>query len=165
MHAQGIATLNWAFGPDSPYAPKVINSTATNQSAAAEYFKGYVSPIVPETNGSWATVAADETVTLLQPTSPFVVNLGVSTVVERQRQHNDSPAKYGQATGGAAIDEWNPSSCPSAFCNNSAAAAAGYTLGKQAWPWSFTAGWVTGQDEVSRLSAPLLPHHCRHHIL
>ena len=54
-----------------------------------------VSPLVPETNGSWAT-------------------------------------------GGAAIDEWNPSSCPSTYCNNSAAAAAGYTLGKQAWPWSFT---------------------------
>ena len=54
---------------------------------------------------------------------------------------------------GAAIDEWNPSASkpgqpPSTFTNNSAAAAAGYTMGKKEWPWAFTAGWVTGQDAM-----------------
>ena len=48
-----------------PGAPKLPNSTAVNQSAAATYFKGYASPIIPSENGTWAT-------------------------------------------GGAAIDEWNP---------------------------------------------------------
>ena len=102
---RGIAALHWAYGPDSPWAPKLLNSSATNQSAAAEYFKGYTSPLESSEHGTWAFA-------------------------------------------GAAIDEWNPSSCPSTFCNNSAAAAAGYTMGKQTWPWTFTAAWVTGQDEM-----------------
>ena len=102
---RGIAALHWAYGPDSPWAPKLPNSSATNQSAAAEYFKGYTSPLESSENGTWAFA-------------------------------------------GAAVDEWNPSSCPSTFCNNSAAAAAGYTMGKQTWPWTFTAAWVTGQDEM-----------------
>jgi hypothetical protein len=105
---RGISVLHWAYGPDSPWVCR--GPDLCNQTAAAEYFKGYTSPLVPSTNGTWASA-------------------------------------------GAAIDEWNPSASkpgqpPSTFTNNSAAAAAGYTMGKKEWPWAFTAGWVTGQDAM-----------------
>jgi hypothetical protein len=51
------------------------------------------------------------------------------------------------ATAGVAVDEWNPAPT-GPYTNNSAAAAAGYTMGKKRWPWGFIAGWVTGQDQM-----------------
>eukprot|EP01052_Picozoa_sp_SAG31_P049778 SAG31_NODE_11062_length_1070_cov_0.919670_1_plen_240_part_10 len=58
------------------------------------------------------------------------------------RLSSDAPEFSTWAFGGAAIDEWNNPG------NNSASAAAGFTLAKKQWPWTFTAVWVTGQDDM-----------------
>ena len=52
---RGIATLHWAYGPDSPWAPKLPGG-GVNQSAAASYFMDYVSPLTSPSDNvtDWA---------------------------------------------------------------------------------------------------------------
>ena len=137
-NAAGIATLHYADGPELPYFAKFTDnasSGATNNTGATPQFEASLSPGPAALPGE-----------------------------------TDSNASFYFA--GSIIDEWNPDPCiptqvpsnipgknwtvpgpfirpgQSQWCNNSAAALAGYIKARIKFPTAFNAAWVSQQDHT-----------------
>ena len=123
-NAAGIAALHYATGPEAAWNPHQADGQVNN-SASTEYYMRGMSP------GPQPLPGED------QSNASFYF-------------------------GGTVVNEWNPTPClprkfekwwlpgiPEAggqdnWCNNSAAAVAGYTLSRLKWPNTFSAAWVAG---------------------
>eukprot|EP01050_Picozoa_sp_SAG11_P002164 SAG11_NODE_105_length_16528_cov_4.337635_9_plen_430_part_00 len=125
-NARGMATLKYATGPQAPWDPHLPDG-GVNNSGATEY---YMRSMLP---------------------GPVALP-------------NETAENASFYFGGAIVNEWNPTPCmPTRFekwwmpgvpenggqgtwCNNSAAAVAGYTAARLKSPNTFNAAWVTSND-------------------